>query len=60
MPDQPRDAAPTVRGVVCGMMIPPDGAAATSHVRNIAFYFCSEQCRTRFDADPGQFVPELA
>lgn len=60
MPNQPPTPSSLVRDVVCGMTIKAADAAATSHVHNITFYFCSTQCQRRFDADPGQFVPELA
>ena len=41
---------------VCAMMFDPDDAAATSTYQGTTYYFCAESCRTRFDANPRQFV----
>ena len=46
-----------VPDVVCGMMIDPKTAAATSSYRGALYYFCAASCKTRFDANPGQFLP---
>jgi YHS domain-containing protein len=48
--------AERVKDLVCGMMIDPTTAAATSEYRNTTYYFCAVVCKTRFDADPRQFV----
>lgn len=52
--------AERVRDVVCGMMIDRSSAAGTSTVSGLTFYFCSAPCKTKFDAKPGQFGPELS
>jgi YHS domain-containing protein len=54
--EPPAPAAQLVRDPVCGMMINPDTAAATSAHRGQTFYFCASVCKTRFDADPRQYV----
>jgi YHS domain-containing protein len=41
---------------VCGMRIDPDDAAATAEHEGKIFYFCSEACRDRFEADPGSYT----
>jgi Cu+-exporting ATPase len=46
-----------VRDVVCGMMIDPASAAATSVYRKETFYFCAPACKQRFDAEPDKFAP---
>jgi adenylate cyclase len=37
---------------VCGMRIDPEDAAATAQREGTTYYFCSEACRERFEADP--------
>jgi Cu+-exporting ATPase len=37
---------------VCGMRIDEAEAVATARFEARTFYFCSELCKTRFDADP--------
>ena len=41
---------------VCGMMIDPATAAATSFYRGQTYYFCAPACKTRFEAAPKQYV----
>lgn len=45
-----------VRDPVCGMQIAPASAAAIRVYLNQYFYFCSEHCAKRFDADAQQFL----
>ncbi len=55
--DSAAAAAPQlVRDVVCGMMIEPAQAAATSNLRGVTYYFCAESCKTKFEAEPQAFV----
>ena len=44
------------RDVVCGMQVDPAKAAATSEYNGKTYYFCAKGCKTKFDANPGQFV----
>ena len=44
------------RDVVCGMQVDPAKAAATSEYLGKTYYFCSKSCKTKFDANPSQFV----
>ena len=44
------------RDVVCGMQVDPAKAAATSEHDGRTYYFCSKTCKTKFDANPAQFV----
>jgi uncharacterized protein (TIGR00725 family) len=48
--------ATLARDPVCGMKIAPASAAATRVYLNQYFYFCSEHCASRFDADAKQFL----
>jgi YHS domain-containing protein len=45
-----------VRDVVCGMMIEPATAAATSEYKGATYYFCAAGCKQEFDANPEKFL----
>ena len=49
-------AATRVRDLVCGMMIDPASAAATSVYKGQTYYFCSLGCKQQFDAVPTRYV----
>jgi len=42
--------------VICGMEVDPAKAAATSQYGGKTYYFCSKSCKTKFDANPAQYV----
>jgi YHS domain-containing protein len=44
------------RDPVCGMMVDPANAAGESTYGNTTYYFCSENCRQRFEANPTAFI----
>ena len=44
------------KDVVCGMQVDPAKAAATSEYKGKTYYFCAKVCKTKFDANPGQYV----
>jgi P-type Cu+ transporter len=44
------------RDVVCGMQVDPAKAAATSEYNGKTYYFCAKICKTKFDANPSQYV----
>jgi YHS domain-containing protein len=44
------------RDPVCKMDVDPSRAAATSTYKGDTYYFCSAQCKQRFDSDPESFV----
>jgi YHS domain-containing protein len=44
------------KDVVCGMQVDPAKAAGSSQYNGKTYYFCSNRCKTRFDANPAQFV----
>ncbi|MEO8033113.1 MAG: YHS domain-containing protein [Acidobacteriota bacterium] len=49
---------PTARQVkdpVCGMIISADEAAAVIEHGDHKHYFCAEQCRQMFEADPKKY-----
>jgi Cu+-exporting ATPase len=43
---------------VCGMEVNPASAEAQSEWGGQTFYFCSEECKRKFDANPQQYVDE--
>ena len=48
--------AEQVKDVVCGMMIDPATAAATSEYKGATYYFCAVGCKTDFDAGPEKYL----
>jgi YHS domain-containing protein len=42
--------------VVCGMKVDPAKAPAQSQHQGKMYYFCSTQCKAKFDAKPEQYV----
>jgi len=48
-----------VKDPVCGMMIDPATAAGSTTYESQDIYFCSDQCRRDFEADPGRYYDRL-
>ena len=44
------------RDVVCGMQVDPAKAPARSDYDGKTYYFCSNACKVKFDADPGKYA----
>lgn len=44
------------KDVVCGMQVDPAKAAGSSEYKGKTYYFRSKRCKTKVDANPGQFV----
>jgi Cu+-exporting ATPase len=44
------------RDVVCGMQVDPATAAGKSEYNGKTYYFCSNACKVKFDADPGKYA----
>jgi YHS domain-containing protein len=44
------------RDPVCQMEVDERSAAASSYYKGDRYYFCSEDCKQRFDADPERYV----
>ncbi|MEO7189444.1 MAG: YHS domain-containing protein [Vicinamibacterales bacterium] len=44
------------KDVVCGMEVDPAEAQAESQYGARKYYFCSEECKAKFDANPAQFA----
>ena len=41
---------------VCGMMVDEKTAAGKSEYQGKTYYFCAAICKTKFDANPGNYV----
>jgi Cu+-exporting ATPase len=41
---------------VCGMMVEPESAAATSEYNGKTYYFCSVDCKEEFEEDPESYL----
>ena len=44
------------RDHVCDRMADPATAPARSNYAGDTYYFCSEECKRKFDADPERYV----
>ena len=44
------------RDLVCRMPIDSDSAAAKSEYQGKTYYFCSEECKKTFEANPEKYV----
>ena len=45
-----------VKDLVCGMVIDPTTAAATSEYKGKTYYFCAKGCKLAFDKNPEKYV----
>jgi YHS domain-containing protein len=48
-----------VKDPVCGMMIDPEEAAGSTTFEGHEIYFCSDQCRREFEADPAHYYDRI-
>lgn len=44
------------KDAVCGMMVDPGTAPASSHYKEVAFYLCAKGCRIAFGKDPERYI----
>jgi YHS domain-containing protein len=44
---------------VCGMQVNPDKAAATTQYMGKTVYFCSKECKQKFDANPAAYADKV-
>jgi P-type Cu+ transporter len=49
----------TVTDPVCGMVIEPAKAAAETTYRGQTYYFCSQECKAKFDKDPQKYANQV-
>jgi len=52
--------ANTHRDPVCNMQVDEKNAAGRSEYLGQTYYFCSENCKERFDQNPQQYVKQGA
>ena len=50
------DAGKTARDPVCGMSVNPETSKHRFEHDGTTYYFCSNGCRTKFEADPGKYL----
>jgi Cu+-exporting ATPase len=43
---------------VCGMQIDEEDAAGKAEYEGTTYYFCSQACRQKFEANPAQYVKQ--
>ncbi len=53
---QDKKPAEKVKDPVCGMTIDPATAKGKSDHEGKTYYFCSDDCKKKFDADPKKYV----
>jgi Cu+-exporting ATPase len=58
----PLVAAPAVQAIdpICGMTVDPASAAGSAVYQGRTYYFCSEHCLHRFQADPERYLQPAA
>jgi Cu+-exporting ATPase len=44
------------KDVVCGMQVDPSKAAGMSLHNGKTYYFCSQECKAKFDANAAQYA----
>jgi len=54
--EQTSEALPTVKDPVCGMDVDPATSKHRAEYDGRSHYFCSEHCRTSFEADPVSYL----
>ena len=57
---QPADAASSARDPVCGMSVNPKTARHRLEYNGTTYHFCSDGCRTKFEADPVKYLDKTA
>jgi Cu+-exporting ATPase len=45
-----------VKDVVCGMMVDPETAAATTAYKGETYYFCAPGCKVAFEKNPEKYL----
>jgi Cu+-exporting ATPase len=50
----------TQKDPVCGMSVDTNNAEATSQKKGKTYYFCSEECKKKFDKHPAQYTEKTA
>lgn len=45
-----------VKDPVCGMLIDKSSAKANEDYKDVRYYFCSDDCHSKFKATPGKYA----
>lgn len=45
---------------ICGMQVDEQRSAGTSEFNKKTYYFCSQGCKQKFDADPERYAGQAA
>lgn len=45
-----------IKDPICGMNVDPQSAISYEY-KGQTYYFCSDHCRTKFQAEPAKFAP---
>jgi YHS domain-containing protein len=54
--DKPQTQPVTVKDPVCGMKIDPAKAKGKAEHQGKTYYFCSDDCKARFEKEPAKFA----
>ena len=57
--DETPESTPAARDPVCGMIVNPLTAQHKAAYEGITYYFCSENCRSKFMAEPTKYLGEV-
>jgi YHS domain-containing protein len=57
---KPNTVAAASTDPVCGMEVEPSKAAYQSQHQGTTYFFCSKDCKAKFDSDPSRFVKKQA
>jgi P-type Cu+ transporter len=49
-----------VKDPVCGMMVDDQNAPARSTHQGRTYYFCAQDCKEKFDANPSRYTTQAA
>jgi Cu+-exporting ATPase len=52
---RPAAAQTKARDPVCGMLVDPSAAPHATHGGH-SYFFCSPECKTKFESDPEKFL----
>lgn len=44
-----------LKDIVCGMQVKPENVKVTTEYKDVAYYFCSQICKEKFEKEPEKF-----
>ena len=48
-----------VNDPVCGMQVDPANAPAQTTIQGKTYYFCSQDCKNKFDIEPQKYINKV-